>query len=91
MIKEITWKFNLPGASLIGGVWQRQMTIRDVLASVMRQQTLDDETLVTLMTIVEGIVAGRPIKKLSDDPRDKKTLTPNHLLMLSSDATSWGV
>lgn len=67
------------------------MTIRDVLASVMRQQTLDDETLVTLMTIVEGIVAGRPIKKLSDDPRDKKTLTPNHLLMLSSDATSWGV
>lgn len=83
--KEITWKFNPPGASHMGGVWERQIrTIRAVLAGVVKQQTMDDEALVTLMTVVEGIVNGRPITKLSDDPRDERPLTPNHLLMLRS-------
>lgn len=69
----------------MGGVWERQIrTIRAVLAGVVKQQTQDDEALVTLMTVVEGIVNGKPITKLSDDPRDEKPLTPNHLLMLRS-------
>ena len=33
---------------------------------------------------VEAIVNGRPITKLSDDPRDLEPLTPNHLLLLRS-------
>ena len=81
--KEVSWKFNPPGASHMGGVWERQIrTIRSVLAGVMKQQDMDDETLVTFLTIVEGIVNGRPITKLSEDPRDERPLTPNHLLML---------
>ena len=36
----------------------------------------------TLMCEVESIVNGRPITKVSDDPRDLEALTPNHLLLL---------
>jgi hypothetical protein len=48
----------------------------------MKEQVLDDERLTTLMCEVEGIVNNRPIMKVSDDPKDLKALTPNHLLLL---------
>jgi len=48
----------------------------------MKEQVLDDEGLDTLMCEVEAIINGRPITKLSDDPRDAEPLTPNHLLLL---------
>lgn len=83
--KEIKWSFNTPTASHMGGVWERQIrTVRSILMSLLDQQVLDDEGLVTLMCVVEGIVNGRPITKLSDDPSDPLPLTPNHLLLLRS-------
>ncbi|KAK3895047.1 hypothetical protein Pcinc_001215 [Petrolisthes cinctipes] len=83
--REITWKFNPPEASHMGGVWERQIrTVRAVLAGVIKQQTLDDESLVTLIAVVESIINGRPITKLSDDPRDDRPLTPNHILRLGT-------
>ena len=48
----------------------------------MKEQVLDDERLVTLFCEVEAIVNGRPITKVSDDPKDLEALTPNHLLLL---------
>ena len=81
--REVDWHFNPPAASHMGGVWERQVrTIRKVLVSVISQQVLDDEGLITLLTIVEGIVNNRPLTKLSDDPRDASPLTPNQLLLL---------
>ena len=50
--------------------------------ALLKQQILDDEGLSTLMCEVESIVNGRPITKVSDDPRDLHALTPNHLLLL---------
>jgi len=83
--KEIDWKFNPPAASHMGGVWEPQIrTIRRVLSSMIIQQALDDEAIITLMTVVEGIINNRPITKLSEDPRDARPLTPNHMLMLRS-------
>ncbi|XP_014676130.1 PREDICTED: uncharacterized protein LOC106816087 [Priapulus caudatus] len=83
--KEIKWIFNPPTASHMGGVWEIKIrTIRSILNSLLDQQPLNDEGLVTLMCIVEGIMNGRPITKLSDDPRDAAPLTPNHLLVLRS-------
>lgn len=85
MQKEIKWIFYPPGASHMGGVWERQIrTVRAILTSLLQQQRLDDDGLHTLFCNVESIVNGRPLTKLSDDPNDELPLTPNHLLLLRS-------
>lgn len=54
------------------------------MSALLKQQVLDDEGLATLMCEVESIINGRPLTKVSDDPRDLEALTPNHLLLLRS-------
>ena len=81
--RGIKWTFNPPAGSHHGGVWERCIrTVRKVMKALMKEQVLDDEGLNTLMCEVEAIINGRPITKLSDDPRDAEPLTPNHLLLL---------
>ena len=83
--KSIKWTFNPPASSHFGGVWERCIrTVRKVLNALLKEQVLNDEGLTTLMCEVESIINGRPITKLSDDPRDLSPLTPNHLLLLRS-------
>ena len=85
--KEISWKFNPPYASHMGGIWERQIrTVRRILLALLKQQTLDDEGLATLMCQVEAVVNSRPITVVSSDSRDPEPLTPNHLLLLRSGA-----
>ena len=80
---EISWEFNPPCASHMGGCWERMIrTTRKVLSSVVGTQVLDDERLRTLFCEVESIINSRPLTKVSDDPKDLEPLTPNHLLML---------
>ena len=84
--EQIDWKFNPPTASHMGGVWERQIrTTRKILSALMNQQPLTDETLPTLMCIVENIINSRPISPVSDDPNDLEALTPNHLLQPRND------
>ena len=52
------------------------------LNSLLKEQSLDDESFYTLMCEVEAIMNERPITKVSDDPNDMSALTPNHLLFL---------
>jgi hypothetical protein len=81
--KNIKWIFNPPAGSHHGGVWERCIrTVRKVFNALIKEQTMDDEGLSTLMCEVESIVNGRPITKVSDDPKDLEALTPNHLLLL---------
>ena len=81
--RGIKWTFNPPAGPHHGGVWERCIrTVRKVMKALMKEQVLDDEGLNTLMCEVEAIINGRPITKLSDDPRDAEPLTPNHLLLL---------
>ncbi|XP_023819257.1 uncharacterized protein LOC111948793 [Oryzias latipes] len=80
---NIKWIFNPPGASHMGGVWERLIrSVRSVLNAVIALQPLDDEGLATLFCTIEAILNGRPITKLSEDPTDHLPLTPNHLLLL---------
>ena len=52
--QDVKWIFNAPGASHMGGVWERQIrTVRLVFNTVMSQQTPDDEGLMTLVCCVE--------------------------------------
>ena len=86
--RDVQWIFNPPGASHMGGAWERQIrTVRSVLKGLLPLQVLDEEALTTLMCIVEGIVNGRSITRISDDPSDLTPLTPNHLLLLRSGPT----
>ena len=59
----IEFKMNVPAASHMGGVWERQIrTVRSVLTSILATNgaQLDDESLRTLMCEAESIVNSRP-------------------------------
>lgn len=84
----IEFKMNVPSASHMGGVWERQIrTVRNVLASLLQDNgaQLDDEALQTLMCEAEAIVNSRPltVDQLTD-PASPSPLTPNHLLTTKS-------
>ena len=81
--RGIEWRFNPPAASHMGGAWERLIrSVRKVLSAVLVQQVPSDDTLQTMMCLVEGILNGRPLTTASDDPVDLDPLTPNHLLLL---------
>ncbi|PIK33170.1 hypothetical protein BSL78_30017 [Apostichopus japonicus] len=83
--RGVDWEFNPPGASHMGGIWERMIrSVRRILVNLLSQQTVTDEALLTLMTEVEAILNGRPLTPLSMDPKDEEPLTPNHLLLLRS-------
>ncbi|XP_022102055.1 uncharacterized protein LOC110985381 [Acanthaster planci] len=89
--KGIQWKFNPPSASHMGGVWERQIrSTRRLLSSLMTEQVVSDETLSTVMCLVESIINNRPITTVSDDINDLEPLTPNHLLLLRGAPHSLG-
>lgn len=85
--KHIQWRFNSPGASHFGGVWEREIrTIKKVLNALLRKQplSLTDDMLSTLMCEVKNILNSRPLTAVSSDPNDLEALTPNHLLLMRS-------
>ena len=60
----ISFKFNLPSASHMGGSWERQIrTVRNILASMIEEsgRQLDDENFRTLMKEIQAIVNSRPL------------------------------
>lgn len=83
MKKGVRWSFNPPSASHHGGFWERLIrSVRHVLCSVLKQQTLDDESLNTVFCEVESVINSRPITTVSGDPQDLEPLSPNHILLL---------
>lgn len=83
--RGIKWIFNSPAASHQGGVWERQIrTVRKILDALLKEQTIIDDSLHTIMCEVESIVNNRPITSTSEDPNDLEPLTPNHLLLLKT-------
>lgn len=79
----IQWMFNPPSGPHHGGVWERLIkSVKKILNVTLRLQTLDEESLHTLLCEAEAIINSRPITKASSDPNDLEVLTPNHLLLL---------
>ena len=82
-LKGIKWTFNPPTGSHHGGAWERLIrSIRKILNSTLRTQSLDEEGLNTVLCEVKSILNSRPLTKESTDLNDLEALTPNHLLLL---------
>lgn len=68
------------------GVWERQIrSVCKILSSVVKEQVLDDERLMTLLC--EYIINSRPLTCVSSNHMDIEPITPNHLLLVRSAAT----
>ena len=84
----VEFKVNVPHASYMGGVWERQIrSVRNVLASILeRHRTqLDDESLRTFMVEAEAIVNCRPLTiDTINSSQCPEPLTTNHLLTMKS-------
>ena len=79
---------NVPSASHMGGVWERQIrTIRSVLSAILVQHKarLDSSSLRTFFYEAMSIVNGRPLSvDHIHDPTGPVPLTPNLLLTMKS-------
>ena len=82
----INFKKNVPSASNMGGIWERQIrTVHGVLAAILENSTqLDHESLETYLCECEAINS-RPltVDNLSD-PSSQEPLTPSHLHTMKS-------
>ena len=70
----------------MGGVWERHIqSARAILSSLLKThgQSLDDESLITLMTEVEGILNSRPLTvETITDPTSFQPLSSINLLTM---------
>ena len=85
----ITWHKNPPGASHMGGVWERQIrSTRNILATLLKTHghSLNDEGLRTLVAETEAIINSRPLTVESlSDINSEIPLSPSNLLTMKSD------
>ena len=72
--RGIEWIFNPPGASHMGGPWERIMrSVRRILWALLNEQVVCDEVLATVTTEATNVLNSRPLTRHSDDPMDEKT------------------
>lgn len=75
--------FNPPAVAHYGEIWERLIKqVKQTLMAVVKEQTLDEESLYTFICEVKAIINSRPLTTMSDNPSDLKPLTPNHILLL---------
>ena len=92
MLKEsCDWfevKLNVPTASHMGGIWERQIrTVRSVLSALLEKNghQMNDEALRTFMCEAEAVVNSRPLTAEGTTSSDTAVpLTPNHFLTLKT-------
>lgn len=79
---------NVPSASHMGGVWERQIrTIRSILTTMLDKSAsrLDTTTLRTFLYETMAIINSRPLSvEHLHDPTGPEPLTPNHILTMKS-------
>ncbi|XP_067034777.1 uncharacterized protein [Acropora muricata] len=92
MLKEnCDWfevKLNVPSASYMGGIWERQIrSDRSVLSTLLESngKQMNDEALRTFMCEAERVVNNRPLTAEGiASPGSAEPLTPNHFTTLKT-------
>ena len=87
--RNITWKFNPPGASHMGGVWEILIrSVRRILNKIFyKSPVVSHDVLHTVLIECENIVNSRPLTPVCFEPGTETALTPNHLLKLKPTIT----
>ncbi|XP_037828693.1 uncharacterized protein LOC119616432 [Lucilia sericata] len=84
-LEQIKWKFNPPAAPHMGGAWERLVkSIKTVLYSICPTMKFNDESLKCALCEVEFTINCRPLTFVSIECCDDEAITPNHLLLGSS-------
>ncbi|KAL0153840.1 hypothetical protein M9458_050870, partial [Cirrhinus mrigala] len=80
--QKMSFIFNPPLAPHFFGVWERE--IKSVKASLqaLKDHTVPEEVLNTVLIMVEDILNSKPLEYVSSDIVDPDPITPNLLLML---------
>ena len=86
--QQITFCFNPPSAPHFGGAWEREVrSVKTALKVVLKDQTVSETVLQTVLVEVEGILNAKPLGYVSSDIADPDPITPSILLMGRYDAS----
>lgn len=86
--QSITFRFNPPLAPHFGGAWEREIkSVKTSLQVILKDQTVSEEVLMTVLIEVEGILNSKPLGYVSSDLADPDPITPNLLLMGRRDSS----
>ncbi|XP_053698724.1 uncharacterized protein LOC128745669 [Sabethes cyaneus] len=85
---DTKWSFNPPASPHFGGVWERLVqSVKKALKHLQVTRTSTDEILRNTLTEIELIINSRPLTELPLNDEFLQALTPNDLLMGSSDGS----
>ena len=80
--QQIDWQFIPPGTPHQGGAWERLIRIaKRIIYSMSGTQNWTQQTFITFIRQVEGIMNSRPLTKASADSNDIECLTYNHSII----------
>ena len=80
--RQLKWTFNPPGAPHFGGVWERLLqSCKKAMYNIFGNTSLKEDTLRTVLCIVEQLLNNRPLMTVSYDVSDLQPITPNHFLV----------
>lgn len=82
---EMKWTFNPPAAPHFGGCWERLVqSVKRTMAKMNLPRTPNDEVLKTTLKEIELIINSRPLTYIPLDDEEAAPITPNHILLGSS-------
>ena len=77
----IEWDFILPRAPHFAGLWEAgTKSAKNHLRRIIGKNVLSFGKLSTLFCQVENVLSSRPIRLVSDDPKNEVILTSGHLI-----------
>ncbi|XP_055920890.1 uncharacterized protein LOC129952362 [Eupeodes corollae] len=82
---NLKWNFIPPSSPHMGGTWERLVrSVKRTLTFITPTRNPSDELLLTMLAEVERIINNRPLTYFPLDSPNEEALTPNHLLLGSS-------
>ncbi|XP_058455031.1 uncharacterized protein LOC131432642 [Malaya genurostris] len=85
---DMKWKFNPPASPHFGGCWERLVqSVKKILNQINPSRIPSEEILRNMLIEIEMIINSRPLTYVPLDTEDAPPITPNHILLGSSNGT----